>query len=125
MESKEPSSVTSWIRQQADEVVKPSSTNIEYFLGEGEVDKEDKYTMFMNWCHKEGMYMPKLEYPAFFEGGLLGVRCKEDIDHREVYLYVPYKMLMSVKSTQDHAVLQEMLKAHPECFGEDDCEDWE
>ena len=69
--------------------------------------------------------MPKLEYPAFFEGGLLGVRCKEDINHREVYLYVPYKMLMSVKSTQDHSVLAEVLKAHPECFGEDDCEDWE
>jgi len=62
--------------------------------------------------------MPKLEYPAYFEGGLLGVSCKEDIEHREVYLYVPYKMMMSVKGTQEHPVLGEIIKKHPECFKE-------
>ena len=41
--------------------------------------------------------MPKLEFPAFFENGLLGVKCKEDINHREAYLFVPYKMKLSVK----------------------------
>jgi hypothetical protein len=81
--------------------------------------------MFMNWCNKEGMHMPKLEYPAFFEGGLLGVKCKEDIEHREVYLYVPYKMMISVKDTQKHPVLAEIIKNHAECFTEDKSEDWE
>ena len=54
--------------------------------------------------------MPKLEYPAYFEGGLLGVRCKEDIEHREAYLFVPYKMLMSVGKAQKHPVLGEIIK---------------
>jgi len=42
------------------------------------------------------MLHPKLEYPAYFEDGLLGVRCKEDINHREAYLFVPLKMMMTV-----------------------------
>jgi hypothetical protein len=41
--------------------------------------------------------MPKLEYPAYFDDGLIGVRCKEDIEHREAFLYVPYKVMMSIK----------------------------
>lgn len=36
--------------------------------------------------------MPKLEFPAFFEGGLLGVRIKEDINHNEAFLSVPMKI---------------------------------
>ena len=45
----------------------------------GFVNKEDKFTMFLKWCKDEGVIMPKLEYPAYFENGLVGVRCKEDI----------------------------------------------
>jgi len=40
--------------------------------------------------------MPKLEYPAYFEHGLLGVKCTEDIGHREAFMYIPYKMVFSV-----------------------------
>ena len=69
--------------------------------------------------------MPKLEYPANFEGGLLGARCKEDIQHREVYLYVPYKILISVKKTKEHAVLAAIIDAHPEVFGEEREDSWE
>ena len=69
--------------------------------------------------------MPKLEYPAYFEGGLLGVKCKEDIEHREVYLYVPYKMMLTVKDTQSHPILGEVIQQHPECFEEEENDDWE
>jgi hypothetical protein len=55
--------------------------------------------MFNEWCQKEGVLMPKLHYPAYFENGLIGARCKEDIQHREAFLYIPYKMLLSVKYT--------------------------
>ena len=34
-------------------------------------------------------------------------------------------MLLSVKSTQSHPVLAEIVQAHPECFEEDTCDDWE
>ena len=55
--------------------------NIDYYLRqEGEaVDENDKYEMFNEWCRKEGVIMPKLEYPAVFENGLIGVRCTADI----------------------------------------------
>ena len=69
--------------------------------------------------------MPKLEYPAYFEGGLLGTKVTEDIEHREAYLYVPYKMLLSVNGTQEHMILGGIIIDNPECFEEDDCDDWE
>ena len=69
--------------------------------------------------------MPKCEYPAYFDGGLLGIKCKEDIKHRDVYIYIPYKMLLSIKSTQEHAVLGEIVKAHPECFSAEKNDDHE
>ena len=50
-----------------------------YLLKDGEVEMEDKYVMFNKWCKEEGVIMPKLEYPAYFENGLEGTRCKEDI----------------------------------------------
>lgn len=40
--------------------------------------------------------MPKLEYPAYFEDGLIGVRVKAKIEHREAYMSVPYKMMLTV-----------------------------
>jgi len=41
--------------------------------------------------------MPKIQFPAIFQNGLVGGKCKEDIEHREGFLYVPYKMLITVK----------------------------
>ena len=37
----------------------------------------DKCRRFSHWCTENGVVMPKLEYPAFFEGGLCGVKVKE------------------------------------------------
>ena len=39
--------------------------------------------------------MPKCEFPAYFNG-VRGVRCLEDIEHNDTFLYVPYKAIMSV-----------------------------
>lgn len=97
----------------------------EFMLGDGQKDEVDKYTMFNEWCRNEGVIAPKLEFPAYFEDGLLGVRCKEDIQHREVYLYVPYKMLLSVKDTHSHPVLGKIVAAHPRYFSDRGRESWE
>lgn len=63
--------------------------------------------------------MPKLEYPVEFEGGLLGCRVKEEIQHNEPFLYVPYRLLISVGKTKKHRVLGSIITKHPECFSED------
>jgi hypothetical protein len=60
-------------------------------------DPIDKYEMFNEWCKSEGILMPKCEYPHFFENNLSGVKVIENIDHREAYLYVPQKMMLSIK----------------------------
>ena len=52
--------------------------------------------MFKDWCEIEGVVMPKLQYPAYFENGLIGVKCLNDIENREAFLYVPYKMIISI-----------------------------
>ena len=71
------------------------------------------------------MIYPKLEYPAYFENGLMGVRCKEDIQNREAYLYVPYKMMLSITKVQNDSILGPIVFEHPECFDEEKGHDWE
>jgi hypothetical protein len=42
-------------------------------------NQENRYTIFNDWCKENGVLIPKVEYPAFFEGGLLGVKAREAI----------------------------------------------
>ena len=60
--------------------------------------------------------MPKLEYSAYFEHGLLGVKCTEDIGHREAFMYIPYKMVFSVQKAKDEPNLGPVLEAYPSLF---------
>ena len=53
-----------------------SKKNISFYLGE---EKEDKFEMFNRWCFSEGVLMPKIEFPAVFEHGLIGMKCTADI----------------------------------------------
>lgn len=69
--------------------------------------------------------MPKMEYPAFFEGGLIGTKCIEDIKHREAYLFVPLKIMMTIDKVLNHPVLSGIVAAHPEAFSEEDNQDYE
>lgn len=55
-----------------------------------------KCEVFNKWCDEVGIFTPKIEYPAFFDNGLLGGRVKQPIEHREAYLYVPFKAMMSI-----------------------------
>ena len=62
--------------------------------------------------------MPKLEYPAYFEGGLVGVRTTSKIEHRESFLSIPYKMLMTVEAVKRHEVLGPIIAENPQVFDE-------
>ena len=65
-----------------------------------ELSAEDEHSqkceVFNEWCRENGVKMPKVEYPAYFDGGLVGVRAKAPIEHREAFMAIPYKMLMTV-----------------------------
>ena len=89
-----------------------------YLLKEGEEEKEDKDIMFNKWCKKEGVIMPKVEYPVFFENGLRGMRAIEDIAPRETFIFVPFKMVISTEIVWDIEALKPVLSKHPELFTE-------
>lgn len=75
--------------------------------------------MFLKWCKRQGVVSPKLEYPAKFENGLLGIRCTEDIQNREAYLFVPLKMLYTVEKVKSVPVLEAIIQEFPNCFSEE------
>ncbi len=54
-----------------------------------------RFERFNKWCNQMGIIAPKLEYPAFFKGGLCGVRVTGDIAHNEAMLSVPYKVILT------------------------------
>ena len=47
---------------------------INYYLDETSKNT-DANADFKKWCIKEGVIMPKLEYPAYFNG-IRGMKCK-------------------------------------------------
>ena len=69
--------------------------------------------------------MPKLEYPAYFDGGLVGVKALAPIAHREAFLSIPYKMLMTCDGAARHPVLGRVIAENPHLFDEDEKGDWE
>lgn len=75
-----------------------------------------KFLLFNAWCKKEGVIMDKLIYPAYFKNGLIGVRCKANIENRESFLSVPYKMILSVDKCENHEVLGPIIKKNKICF---------
>lgn len=72
----------------------------------------DKREMFVEWCKREGFIMDKVKWPAFFgregdpdEKKLLGLQAKERIEHRESFMSVPMKTIMSIEKARNHPIL--------------------
>lgn len=78
----------------------------------------------MDWCKKVGIYCPKLQYPSFFEGGLVGARVLEPIAHREAFMFVPYSVIISLDKCQSHEILGPIYANNANIFSEE-CNDWE
>ena len=81
--------------------------------------------VFNDWCFANGVVQPKVEYPAYFEGGLVGMRATAPIQHREAFVSIPYKMLMTVDAAQRHPILGRIIDENSHLFGEDEKGDWE
>ena len=47
------------------------------------------------------------------------MRAKQPIEHRESFLSVPYKMLLTCERAQSHPVLQQVIEENPHLFDED------
>jgi hypothetical protein len=57
--------------------------------------------------------MPKVDYPAFFDGGLVGGRINSPIQYREAFLKVPYKCMMTVERAHNDPALAQFYKENP------------
>ena len=64
--------------------------------------------------------MPKLEYPAVFDNGVVGMRVTQTIQNREAFLHVPYKMLFTVKRVMDNQDLKGVIEKYHDLFFECD-----
>ena len=86
--------------------------NVLEFADEEEQRGYDTFQVFNDWCQKEGVVMPHLRYPVFF-GELCGMRYTKDIEHKEGFIYVPYKMLMTVNKALNHPVIGKIIDQNP------------
>jgi hypothetical protein len=73
----------------------------------------------MKWVEKVGINTTKLEYPAYFEGGLVGVRAKESIRHREMIISIPSKVLMSTDKAKSDHILGRVIRENMQIFDEE------
>jgi hypothetical protein len=60
-----------------------------------------------------------------FDGGLLGARVNQDIQHREAFLYVPFKMLLTLDYVRKHPQLGIVVRDNPHLFSGEEHDDWE
>lgn len=84
-----------------------------------------KCDVFNEWCDKVGIRSPKLEYPAFFGNGLLGSRVTTPIEHREAFLFVPFKAMISVDKALRDPEMGDFYEKNPQLFTKDVNQDWE
>ena len=87
----------------------PVPKNMMDFIETGD---DDRFEVFNSWCEREGVVMPKLKYPAWFDG-LLGIECTDEIKHRESFMFVPMKMLMTLGKARNHPVLGKIIEQNP------------
>lgn len=60
--------------------------------------------------------MPKVEFPATFENGVIGTRCTSDIQNREAFMFIPYKMMLTESYIHNNPVLKTIINDNPDCF---------
>ena len=78
----------------------------------------EKCEVFNKWCDEVGVKSEKVQYPAYFDGGLVGVQAKKDIRHREMIMSVPYSILMTIDKAKRHPVIGRIFSDNPQLFGE-------
>lgn len=87
-----------------------------------ELEKEiirNKCEKFVQWVTDVGIKCPKLEYPGFFDGGLVGVKVKAPIAHREAFLFVPQNVIISLDKCYNHQELGPIFELYPDLFSEE------
>lgn len=94
---------------------------------QSESEKEiirQKCYRFTQWCKKVGIICPKIDYPGFFEGGLVGAKVNSPIAHREAFLFVPQSAIISLDKCLAHPQLAPIYSQNKNLFTNQH-NDWE
>jgi hypothetical protein len=84
-----------------------------------EVEQElirQKCERFTKWCQSLGIMHPKIDYPWFFESGLIGCRVNTPISQREAFLFVPYTAVLSADRCWRDPDLKDFYAENPQLF---------
>ena len=73
----------------------------------------EKCARFNAWCKEVGIICPKLDYPAFFEGGLVGAKFNSEVKHREAFLFVPFTAIISIDKCRKDPKLCDFYNENP------------
>ena len=72
--------------ESAEKTLEPEAKKLEIEKDGGEEEESQerlehikKCKAFTDWCARVGIEFPRLEYPGYFEGGLVGVKVMQDI----------------------------------------------
>jgi hypothetical protein len=81
------------------------------------IQQEEKYIQFNNWCTKNGVVSPSIEYPVAYgkNGELIGLCAKRDIGLCEAYLYVPVNLTINEEQFK-RSFIGEIYDAHVQDF---------
>ena len=63
-----------------------------------------------------GILFPKLNYPTIFEYGLIGASAKEEIRHREAFLFVPFNAMITLQTAKNHPKIGHIFYENPTVF---------
>ena len=109
------------------ELLKYRNTHIDYYVVlQGDKPPEmDKYELFNKWTLENGVIWPKVKWPVWFDDEYAGVQVLEDIENREAFALIPYKIILSCRRTREHPILGAICKKYPSCFEEGKADDWE
>jgi hypothetical protein len=65
------------VEEQTEIIDDGTNKNLQYFVNDEYPSTKNQD--FIAWCKKEGVHMPKVNFPTIFEDGLMGLGAKEDI----------------------------------------------
>ena len=70
------------------------------------------------WAKDQGIIMPKLKFPTTFENDIIGISCTSEIKHHEAFLFIPFKMMLTVNKILDNPILGPLIESNPKCFSD-------
>jgi hypothetical protein len=81
--------------------IKNQKTEIKQSEKESLNSRLNKAQKYMEWCKWIGIISPKVEFPAVFKNGLMGVRALKDIEHRQMIMAIPMKSILTTEMAKE------------------------